>query len=409
MNYDDKGLDLDIYTEDGYAEDRYAEERYTETAAIDAPLPRGTAARRRPRPDYIRRDEYEEFPEEQPGQRDEAPAPNNPPERNAQTRRPLPAVKRPAYTMVEEDLKYIYPESNKNKILRIGIMLVAVFTVLYLCTNTLGDTLSNYSAGLAAPLTNATQEPSAATPGMDYINYGAYDMDDPVIAALVNLFEEYPNTKRIADNSDRIPTRLVELAAKNNETIDYVADYLLFGNTGAHASQIDISDELVSGDIPHFVQWDPRWGYSYYGGEVMGLDGCGPTALAMVAAGLTGNAMYNPRFVADYSQENGYINENNDTAWTLMSVGSTAFGITPRELTLDENVIKSALNNGQPIVAAMRAGDFTTGGHFIVMVGVSSGGNILIRDSNSYANTEKEWEYDRIKSQISNLWAFTLS
>jgi hypothetical protein len=51
----------------------------------------------------------------------------------------------------------------------------------------------------------------------------------------------------------------------------------------------------------------------------------------------------------------------------------------------------------------MRAGDFTTTGHYIVLVGAEDG-MIRVNDPNSYINSEKLWSYEQIEGQIRNLW-----
>ena len=56
-----------------------------------------------------------------------------------------------------------------------------------------------------------------------------------------------------------------------------------------------------------------------------------------------------------------------------------------------------------PIICSMRAGDFTTTGHYIVLVGCEDG-LIRVNDPNSHANSEKLWSYEQIESQIRNLW-----
>lgn len=54
----------------------------------------------------------------------------------------------------------------------------------------------------------------------------------------------------------------------------------------------------------------------------------------------------------------------------------------------------------------MRPGDFTSTGHFIVLVGIEDG-KIRVNDPNSRARSQVLWEYDRLESQINNLWSYT--
>ena len=51
----------------------------------------------------------------------------------------------------------------------------------------------------------------------------------------------------------------------------------------------------------------------------------------------------------------------------------------------------------------MGKGDFTTSGHYIVLVGMEEG-LLRVNDPNSYANSEKLWPYEQLESQFRNLW-----
>ena len=50
-------------------------------------------------------------------------------------------------------------------------------------------------------------------------------------------------------------------------------------------------------------------------------------------------------------------------------------------------------------------GDFTDGGHFIVITGYKDG-QFSVNDPYSVINTQKKWDYNRLAPQISGLWAF---
>ena len=70
-----------------------------------------------------------------------------------------------------------------------------------------------------------------------------------------------------------------------------------------------------------------------------------------------------------------------------------------------ETTMAEAVQNGNPIIACVSDGDFTDGGHFIVLTGYKDG-KFSVNDPNSYINTEKWWDYDRLEGQIDGLWAF---
>ena len=213
--------------------------------------------------------------------------------------------------------------------------------------------------------------------------------------------------KKIGDNLDAYPRELLVLALKNSEAAQFVADYPERIGRRYTAGKIDVSGELKDGELPYFIQWDERWGYAAYGSGIMGLSGCGPTCLAMVAAGLTGNAAANPLAVADYSSAQGWYVEGYGTEWELMRSGAAYFGLRWRELPLDADRMCAALDAGQPIIASMGPGDFTDSGHYIVLRGYTSDG-FRVLDPNSPDNTELVWPYSRIKDQIMNLWAYSV-
>lgn len=99
------------------------------------------------------------------------------------------------------------------------------------------------------------------------------------------------------------PKELVALLDKNPETKDFVLNYPLKKDA---SPEIDLSECIDTDDVPLLFQWDQRWGYDRYAGELMGLSGCGPTCLSMVCLYLLDDPIYTPQYVAEFSKENGY-------------------------------------------------------------------------------------------------------
>ncbi len=203
---------------------------------------------------------------------------------------------------------------------------------------------------------------------------------------------------------DEYPERLVDLLIKNPETEDFVLGYPL-NKEKRFTGKLTEYENCTS--IPLLMQWDMRWGYTPYGSDVMGLTGCGPTSLSMVAIYLLKDTSLTPPYIANFAVENGYSVTGSGTSWTLMSEGAPKLGLKCEELTLDKNKVLAALDEGKPVIFIMGPGDFTDNGHYIVVTG-SVDGKLKINDPNSAANSEKLWEFDDIKSQIKNLWAFSV-
>ena len=208
--------------------------------------------------------------------------------------------------------------------------------------------------------------------------------------------------RQVMENADQYPADLVEIVKNNPETAEFVLDY----PEKKDQAPADTVGELTGG-IPLLLQWDERWGYTIYGDNYLAVNGCGPTAVAMVAAGLTGDNTITPCKVARYAAEQGYYTGESGTSWDLMTSGVQRFGIYGEEMGLSESEVMAALESGCPIICSMRPGDFTTTGHFIVLTGVENG-KIRVNDPNSRIRSERLWDYDTLEWQISNLWVYSL-
>ena len=166
---------------------------------------------------------------------------------------------------------------------------------------------------------------------------------------------------------------------------------------------IDLSACLGKQKPVPLYQWDERWGYTSYGGNLLGLSGCGPTCLSMVCLPLLQDSSLDPKTVAAFSEAEGYCLPGNGSAWTLISEGGEALGLEVTEIPLVKSRVLDNLRAGNPIICVMGPGDFTTSGHFIVLTGLRDG-RITLNDPNSVRRTETLWDYDAIAGQIRNLW-----
>lgn len=210
--------------------------------------------------------------------------------------------------------------------------------------------------------------------------------------------------REILLNREQYPDDLIDLVQGNEEAADFVLDY----PEKKDLPPAETIGDMTPGEIPLLLQWDERWGYGTYGDNMIAVNGCGPTAVAMVAAGLNWDNTITPYRVAQFAAENGYYAGDAGTSWTLMTDGARQFGIYGEEMGLSESEVFSELEAGHPIICSMRPGDFTTTGHFIVLTGVEDG-KIRVNDPNSRKRSEKLWDYERLEYQINNLWMFTLN
>lgn len=209
----------------------------------------------------------------------------------------------------------------------------------------------------------------------------------------------------IIKNIDSYPVTLIDLVARNHETVDFVYSYKDREKYNNRKLSADInSSYYVDGDVPLFLQWDRRWGYRIYGKEMIGLSGCGPTSLAMVIRHFDSDSTVNPYDVAKYSQDNGYVSADNFTSWKLFETGLSKYGLESQDVIPVEAKMKKALDDNKILIVSVKPGTFTERGHIIVIKGYNKNGDFLINDPNSIVNTNKTWSFDELKSEIRKIW-----
>ncbi|CAM3877198.1 C39 family peptidase [Cohnella lubricantis] len=128
-------------------------------------------------------------------------------------------------------------------------------------------------------------------------------------------------------------------------------------------------------NLVYYNQEDPRWRnvpYTIRGdkSQTIGTSACGPTSFAMAASSLLGRSIL-PTETAAYAVDHGYRTDNNGTAWGFFSDAAEYYSLTCR--TGNFAAAKQALAGGALVVASMRSGHFTSGGHYILLVGAGDG------------------------------------
>ena len=217
------------------------------------------------------------------------------------------------------------------------------------------------------------------------------------------------------ETKEAIQTRLEELLENNvgfverKQNKDYNIVYRNKPNKPMTVSELFglSSKEEKKEDSPLFLQWDERWGYASYGDSCIGISGCAPTCLSMVIFSLTRDETATPDALADYAMRHNYYVQGKGTLWSFLTDAGSKYSVQGTETPLDENTMKAQLDEGHPIIASMRPGDFTTEGHFIVIYGYDEEG-FLVHDPNSRLRSEEEWTFQTLYPQIKNLWAYSM-
>ena len=174
-----------------------------------------------------------------------------------------------------------------------------------------------------------------------------------------------------------------------------------FGGRGA--------DELNG--FPFLMQTDSRWSGTMYSAigsssQTIGSSGCGPTSMAMILRSY--GADVTPVDTCQFALDNGFRTSNNGTAWGFFPAISAKYGLSTQAngLGVNGSAISSELDKKNPIVASMGPPTFTKGGHFIVLVGKDSSGNIIVNDPASRERSHA-WPLSVFTNEGSNFWSFS--
>ena len=225
--------------------------------------------------------------------------------------------------------------------------------------------------------------------------------------------ERLRGQKRIRAHQDEYPEWILSFYDTHREAEDWVADYPDYAKKSSEEinkkalQPVELRKYRVINNIPLFFQWDKDWGYASYGNGVIGVEGCGPTCLSMVAVGLKQDPSLTPKWMADFSEENGYYLSDTGTDWNLMEYGAQQLGIHSKQIMKwSEDAVKNELELGRPMICSMGEGDFTNTGHFIVLSGIAEDGRIIVNDPNSPKNSEKLWDVWTLLNQMKAMWSF---
>lgn len=156
-----------------------------------------------------------------------------------------------------------------------------------------------------------------------------------------------------------------------------------------------------------FVYYD-QGDYSYpYGDDTIAYSGCGPTCFAMIASTILGRRI-TPIDAVKWCGNSYYV-YNVGTRWDYFTAASDHFGIKmEKQLSSSQfSSVITALKQGKYVISAQSAGIFTSGGHFIVLSGITSDGRIIVYDPNGgnhYAGTK--FAQSSITASGTQYWVF---
>lgn len=163
------------------------------------------------------------------------------------------------------------------------------------------------------------------------------------------------------------------------------------------------------GNIVYYNQREEPWGSAAYGNGWLGTiaaNGCGPTSMAMVLSSMTDTTV-TPIEMANFATNNGHVMPGDGGSyWSLFPGAASAYGLSCVQ-TSDRNQIIEALSNGALVIASQNnaLGNYWTyGGHFIVLTGITSSGNITVADPWSRGHSAVSHTQDQVFIPMRSAW-----
>lgn len=233
--------------------------------------------------------------------------------------------------------------------------------------------------------------------------YGKLDYSASVTDGILNISvwdrtpEAYMDRLGFTDAEKKWAELLYSVMTENQSTS--ITDTDGSGYYGTDYGDIIFSNAETP--VVYYNQTDARWGNKSYGKtSTIGRAGCGPTALAIAVASLTDNKV-TPYDVAQWSVANGGLCEGSGSYHSLIPNGGRHYGLTVTSIGRDGKKLVEALQSGKLVIAIMSKGHFTSGGHFIVLRGVTEDGKILVADPASVKRSNKEWDLRIVTGEAS--------
>ena len=210
--------------------------------------------------------------------------------------------------------------------------------------------------------------------------------------------DSYSHSKlqRIMDNEHRRGDRGKKLDLRYDDEDDLINDLEKLNETYDKFEGFEYYNQMVYDDA--------------YGSSNLKDSGCCPTCMAMILTYLTGDEIIPPDLI-DTMEKYYYKNSGTDVSGNCLPNLCEDYGIDAYRLDWsDEDEVREALENGNPILLNVGPGDFTSGTHFIVLLGFDDDGNVIVADPNSVYNSTQTYPLEDLLDQVfktgSACWCF---
>ena len=203
-------------------------------------------------------------------------------------------------------------------------------------------------------------------------NIQTYEMTEEEI-------QELPSSKIIEQTEEQENAQEQEVEDEGFELQGEIA----YEGDRANTWNVELGDYI---GLTYYSQIDSRWSNHMYSSagntsQTIGTSGCGPTSAAMVVTATRG--AITPDRMGDLFVQYGYRSANNGTYWSAFRAVADEFDIGYQECSSLDTAVSLVRNNNY-VICSVGNGLFTTGGHFIVIVGIE-GDTLKIYDPYLYS------------------------
>lgn len=301
---------------------------------------------------------------------------------------------------------------RQQAIIRCSILLIAVILILFIIVKLITGIAGLFTKDKKKKPTTETQTTQELT-----TEAPVAEIDESIVAVdlpadrstAIAMLQSYAQTnsgiQNILDNEAVYPDIIIRHLAANLELTEFTQNYIAKINIVFDGN---FSVDVVSNEVPLFLQYDERWGYADYANDLVALSGSAPTCLSMAYTYLKQDGSMNPIKIADYSTEKGYVNDQGYTDSSLITEGCSGLGMNAEELSVSEENIQDTLNTGNVIICSMSTGDFTKTNSYIILKEYKDG-FYYVNDPSSEARSNVGWDFKRLSSQINGMWALSAS
>lgn len=190
--------------------------------------------------------------------------------------------------------------------------------------------------------------------------------------------------------------------------------FYIDGSISVNAELFEIPENNGSMRIPYYSQGGGApWAGLPFGDGSIASSGCSITSLAMVVSYLIGGTDKDlwvfPSDIRDMIQaQTGNYNHfhvrNVGQSHDIMRAVAGYYGLHSSEIS--SSSIVASLSSGKPVIMSCKPGEFTSGGHFIVLTGLTEDGYVVVNDPAHPDKSYRKYTASYLASQGKGWWNF---